>query len=122
MSSTEIDYLEVSPNILYFCTPVALLTSMNPDGSVNDAAMPSASALGWSLRVGLGAGGAAVRTLAAHPEVVVNVRGRVLMRAPDELGYLTAMNPVPAHKQAYARHEPDKISAVGLATLPSVSV
>jgi flavin reductase (DIM6/NTAB) family NADH-FMN oxidoreductase RutF len=122
MSSTEIDYLEVSPKILYFGTPVALVTSMNPDGSVNAAAMSSAWALGWNLMLGLGAEGATARNLAAHPEVVVNLPGPDLMRPTDELGYLTAMNPVPAHKQAYVRHEPDKVSAVGLATLPSVSV
>ncbi|WP_232075197.1 flavin reductase family protein [Phytohabitans suffuscus] len=122
MSTTHIDYLEVSPKILYFGTPVALLTSVNPDGSTNAAAMSSAWALGWNLMLGVGADGATARNLAAHPEVVVNLPGPDLMRSTDELGYLTAMNPVPASKGADARHDPDKLSTVGLATLPSVSV
>jgi flavin reductase (DIM6/NTAB) family NADH-FMN oxidoreductase RutF len=122
MPTPDIQYLEVSPKILYFGTPVALLTSINPDGSTNAAAMSSAWALGWNLMLGLGAEGATARNLAAHPELVVNLPGPALMRQTDELGYLTARNPVPAGKRAYVRHDPDKIATAGLVTLPSVSV
>jgi flavin reductase (DIM6/NTAB) family NADH-FMN oxidoreductase RutF len=47
----------IDPTILYFGTPVALISSLNQDGSPNIAPMSSAWWLGWSCMLGLGAMG-----------------------------------------------------------------
>src|SRR6266571_9132016 len=44
----------IEPTILYFGTPVALISSLNPDGSPNLGPMSSAWWLGWSCMLGLG--------------------------------------------------------------------
>jgi len=44
----------IEPTILYFGTPVALISTLNPDGSPNLAPMSSAWWLGWSCMLGLG--------------------------------------------------------------------
>ena len=43
------------PNILYFGTPVVLISTVNEDGSYNLAPMSSAFWLGWRCILGLGA-------------------------------------------------------------------
>src|SRR5687767_15634841 len=44
----------IEPTILYFGTPVALISSLNEDGSANLAPMSSVWWLGWSCMLGLG--------------------------------------------------------------------
>ena len=44
----------IEPTILYFGTPVALVSTMNADGTPNLAPMSSAWWLGWSCMLGLG--------------------------------------------------------------------
>lgn len=44
----------IEPTILYFGTPVALISTLNPDGTPNLAPMSSAWWLGWSCMLGLG--------------------------------------------------------------------
>jgi flavin reductase (DIM6/NTAB) family NADH-FMN oxidoreductase RutF len=43
----------IEPKILYFGTPVALVSSLNEDGTTNLAPMSSFWALGWTLMLGL---------------------------------------------------------------------
>jgi len=43
----------IEPRILYFGTPVALVTSLNEDGSTNLAPISSFWALGWTMTLGL---------------------------------------------------------------------
>ena len=51
------------PAILYFGTPVALLSSNNPDGSANLAPMSSIFWLGWRAILGLAAATCSNRSL-----------------------------------------------------------
>jgi flavin reductase (DIM6/NTAB) family NADH-FMN oxidoreductase RutF len=46
----------IQPKILYFGTPVVLISSLNPDGSTNLAPMSSAWWLGQSCMLGMGTG------------------------------------------------------------------
>jgi flavin reductase (DIM6/NTAB) family NADH-FMN oxidoreductase RutF len=51
------DTLVIHPSILYFGTPVVLITTRNPDGSANITPMSSAWALADRVVIGLSGGG-----------------------------------------------------------------
>jgi flavin reductase (DIM6/NTAB) family NADH-FMN oxidoreductase RutF len=52
-----IEHVTITPKILYFGTPVVLLSTENEDGSANLAPMSSAWALGHVVVLGLGGDG-----------------------------------------------------------------
>lgn len=113
------DHVTVTPSILYFGTPVVLLSTLNADGSANLAPMSSAWALGRTVVLGLGAEGQTAANLAARPEVVVNLPAADQWRAVERLAPLTGRDPVPAAKRAAFRTERDKFGAAGLTARPS---
>ncbi|MHB1787450.1 MAG: flavin reductase family protein [Acidimicrobiales bacterium] len=115
--------IEVRPRVLYYGTPVVILSTLNPDGSTNIAPISSSWALGDRLVIGLGPGGQSSRNLAAHPQCVLNVPDAGLFRAVEALAPLTGADPVPAYKQAMGfRHEAQKFAASGLTALASTLV
>lgn len=110
--------MEIKPRILYFGTPVVLLSTENDDGGPNLAPMSSAWALGWTIVLGLGLDGQTAHNLRARPDVVVNLPGPDQWEAVERLAPLTGRNPVPAAKPAF-RHSREKFEAAGLTPLPS---
>ncbi|MGW1606854.1 flavin reductase family protein [Streptomyces eurythermus] len=104
----------VRPSILYFGTPVVLLTTENDDGTFNLAPISSAWALGQHIVLGLGRESRTARNLAARPELVINVASPELWEQVELLAPLTGANPVPESKRAVYRYEPDKFAASGL--------
>ncbi|MDG4861527.1 flavin reductase family protein [Streptomyces sp. T-3] len=112
-------HIPISPSILYFGTPVALLTTVNPDGSANLAPISSAWALGHTLVLGLGREGHTAANLADRPELVVNLPSPGLWAAVERLAPLTGADPVPAAKAGVYRTEQDKFGAAGLSSTPS---
>ncbi|MFD0695173.1 flavin reductase family protein [Paenibacillus sp. GCM10027628] len=113
---------EVQPSILYFGTPVVLLSTLNEDETTNLTPMSSAWALGQHIVLGLGAGGKALMNLQRRGECVVNLPDPSLWQHVERLAPLTGCDPVPAAKQAQYRYEKDKFGAAGLSPLPSVAV
>ncbi|RZU21856.1 flavin reductase (DIM6/NTAB) family NADH-FMN oxidoreductase RutF [Streptomyces sp. BK239] len=111
--------MALAPAILYFGTPVALLATVNEDGSPNLAPVSSVWALGWSVVLGVGRGSRTVENLAARPEVVINLPGPELWRQVEALAPLTGAEPVPEEKRGVYRHEPDKFAAAGLTPQPA---
>lgn len=109
----------IEPSILYFGTPVVLLSTENEDGSPNLAPISSAWALGRTVVIGLGRDGQTARNLAARPDLVVNLPGPAQWRAVERLAPLTGRYPVPASKAEGCRFEPDKFAAAGLTARPS---
>jgi flavin reductase (DIM6/NTAB) family NADH-FMN oxidoreductase RutF len=109
----------VHPRILYFGTPVVLLSTENEDGTPNITPMSSAWALGDTIVLGLGEGGQGLANLRARPQCVVNLPDDSLWRAVEALAPLTGASPVPKHKQAQFRHERNKFAAAGLTPAPS---
>jgi flavin reductase (DIM6/NTAB) family NADH-FMN oxidoreductase RutF len=85
----------IEPTILYFGTPVALISTMNPDGSPNLAPMSSAWWLGWSCMLGLGQMGQTSDNLIRTRECVINLPSEDLASHVDRLALTTARNPVP---------------------------
>ncbi|GAA3551980.1 flavin reductase family protein [Nonomuraea rosea] len=114
--------LAIEPSILYFGTPVVLLSTENPDGSYNLAPMSSAWALGQIVVLGLGAEGQTARNLAERPELVINLPAPDQWAAVERLAPLTGRDPVPASKPDGCRFEPDKFGAAGLRAEPSDTV
>ncbi|MCX5521375.1 flavin reductase family protein [Streptomyces bobili] len=104
----------IRPSILYFGTPVVLLTTENSDGTFNVAPISSAWALGQHVVLGLGSESQTVRNLAERPDVVINLASPDLWEQVESLAPLTGADPVPESKRAVYRHEPDKFSAAGL--------
>ena len=71
--ATEGKFRTIEPKILYFGTPVALLSSLNEDGSTDLAPISSFWALGWTLLLGSFTGTKTAHNVARHRECVVNL-------------------------------------------------
>jgi len=85
----------IEPTILYFGTPVALISTLNPDGSPNLAPMSSAWWLGWSCMLGLGQMGQTSDNLIRTRDCVINLPSEDLATHVDRLALTTGKNPVP---------------------------
>jgi flavin reductase (DIM6/NTAB) family NADH-FMN oxidoreductase RutF len=107
-------HLTIEPSILYFGTPVVLLSTMNEDGTPNLAPMSSAWALGHTLVLGLGAGGKTIENLRRERECVVNLPDAGLWENVARLAPLTGRSPVPAAKAGEFRFEPRKFEIAAL--------
>ncbi|MFH8886255.1 flavin reductase family protein [Streptomyces californicus] len=112
-------HVTVTPSILYFGTPVVLLSTENENGSFNLAPMSSAWALGHVIVLGLGAEGQTAHNLRSRRDLVVNLPGPAQWPAVERLAPLTGRTPVPASKRGSFRFEPDKFAAAGLRPQPS---
>jgi len=113
------EHLTITPRILYFGTPVVLLSTENDDGSANLAPMSSAWALGHTVVLGLGTGGQSAHNLASRPDLVINLPAADQWESVERLAPLTGRDPVPAHKRGRFRHEPAKFAAAGFRPQPS---
>ncbi|MET8730811.1 flavin reductase family protein [Streptomyces parvus] len=113
------EHVTVTPSILYFGTPVVLLSTENENGSFNLAPMSSAWALGHVIVLGLGAEGQTAHNLRSRRDLVVNLPGPAQWPAVERLAPLTGRTPVPASKRGSFRFEPDKFAAAGLRPQPS---
>lgn len=110
----------LDPAILYFGTPVVLVSSTNPDGSANLAPISSAWWLGRSCVLGFGVRSHTPANILRTGECVLNLPSIGEVDAVDRLAKTTGSSPVPPHKVAMGyRHEPDKFGAAGLTRVPS---
>lgn len=110
----------IEPSILYFGTPVVLVTTLNEDGSPNVAPMSSAWWLGWNCMLGFGARSKTPQNLVRQKECVLNLPSETMVSAVNGLARLTASDPVPPHKLAMGyRHEKNKFAIAGLTPVPS---
>jgi flavin reductase (DIM6/NTAB) family NADH-FMN oxidoreductase RutF len=113
-------HINVEPSILYFGTPVVLLSSLNDDGSPNIAPMSSVWWLGWNCMLGLGAKGHTAENLLREKECVLNLPSAAMVQSVNKLARLTGSDPVPPHKQAMGyRYEKNKLAIAGLTATPS---
>jgi flavin reductase (DIM6/NTAB) family NADH-FMN oxidoreductase RutF len=112
-------HVTITPTILYFGTPVVLLSTENEDGSVNLAPMSSAWALGQVIVLGLGSEGQTAQNLRNRHDLVINVPAPAQWQAVERLAPLTGRSPVPETKRGSFRFEPGKFAAAGLRPEPS---
>src|SRR5271166_4308029 len=113
----------IDPTILYFGTPVALISTLNPDGSSNLAPMSSAWWLGWSCMLGLGQMGQTSDNLIRTRECVINLPSEDMVTQVDRLALTTGKNPVPERKRQWGyQYEADTFGVAGLSAMESESV
>jgi flavin reductase (DIM6/NTAB) family NADH-FMN oxidoreductase RutF len=113
---------QIEPPILYFGTPVVLLSTLNDDGTANLAPMSSAWALGYTVMLGLGVQGKTIENLRRERECVINIPSSNLWQNVERLAPLTGRDPVPAGKADKFRYEPRKFEAAGLTPQASHAV
>src|ERR1700678_3006173 len=101
----------IEPKILYFGTPVALISSLNEDGTTNLAPMSSFWALGWTLMLGLLDETKTAENLLRHPECVINLPSPDMWKAVEKLAPLTGKDPVPEIKSAQFHFARNKFAA-----------
>jgi flavin reductase (DIM6/NTAB) family NADH-FMN oxidoreductase RutF len=104
----------IDPAILYFGTPVVLISTVNEDGSPNLAPMSSAWWLGRRCVLGLGARSKTPQNLIRTSECVLNLPSENLAGMVNRLALTTGSDPVPPHKvEKGYRHERDKFGISG---------
>lgn len=110
------------PNILYYGTPVALVTTLNADGTPNIGPMSSAWALGYVVVMGWESTAHTLTNLQRERECVINLPGPDLAEQVETLAPLTGRNPPAPHKAGTFRYEPNKFQAAGLIPTASETV
>src|ERR1700730_12915891 len=109
-----------NPAILYFGTPVVLVSSINPAGSANLAPMSSAWWLGWRCMLGFGMRSATQQNILRTGECVLNLPSAAMAAIVDRLALTSASDPVPEYKQKVGyRHVADKFDRAGLTQVAS---
>ena len=116
---SELQFRTIEPKILYFGTPVALISSLNEDFTTNLAPMSSFWALGWTIMLGLLDETKTAENLARHSECVINLPAPGMWREVEKLAPLTGKNPVPQIKAEQFRFEKDKFEIAGLTPIRS---
>jgi len=117
-----VNFKEITPKILYFGTPVALITTVDKDGNANIGPMSSVWALGYTLMLGLEMGSKTWLNLMEQKECMVNFPPSSLFQNVEKIANLTGVNPVPEYKKGRYIYEPDKFSAGGFTRMESSSV
>ncbi|MET3287510.1 UNVERIFIED_CONTAM: flavin reductase (DIM6/NTAB) family NADH-FMN oxidoreductase RutF [Brevibacillus sp. OAP136] len=113
----------ITPKVLYFGTPVVLISTRNENGSFNLAPMSSAWWLNQSCMLGMSSRSQTVQNLLRERECVLNLVSPDMVAAIDKLTLLTGRNPVPEAKAAQGyRFEEDKFGVAGLTPIPSTLV
>jgi flavin reductase (DIM6/NTAB) family NADH-FMN oxidoreductase RutF len=113
----------IEPGILYFGTPVVLISTVNEDGSFNLAPMSSAFWLGWRCVLGLAAASQTPRNMGRTGQCVLNLPSAALAGMVDRLALTTGTDPVPDGKlrRGY-RYEPNKFGVSGFTAMASETV
>lgn len=86
----------IEPKILYFGTPVVLISTLNEDRSANLAPISSAWWLDQSCMLGMSSRSQTVQNLLRERQCVLNLPSAHLVGAVDRLALLTGRNPVPS--------------------------
>jgi flavin reductase (DIM6/NTAB) family NADH-FMN oxidoreductase RutF len=113
----------ISPAILYWGTPVILISTLNPDGTPNIAPMSSAWWLGHRCMIGLSASSQTTNNLLRTKTCVLNLPTEDMTAAINALARTTGTNPVPEWKNSVGYiHVKDKFGRSGLSPQESEMV
>ena len=123
MSTLTNSHQTGEPAILYFGTPVVLISTVNEDGSANLAPMSSAFWLGWRCILGLATSSKTTENLKRTGQCVLNLPSADQVDAVDRLALTTGSDPVPDGKliRGY-RTELNKFDLAGMTPVPSDTV
>ncbi|KAI0181610.1 hypothetical protein GGR52DRAFT_45749 [Hypoxylon sp. FL1284] len=110
----------ISPAILYWGTPVVLISSENEDGTTNIAPMSSAWWLGRSCMLGLGAESKTTQNILRTKECVLNLPSDTMADYVNKLADTTGSDPVSESKASRNyKFVKDKWARAGLHPQPS---
>jgi len=123
MSAAPIESVAIEPAILYFGTPVVLISTVNEDGTSNLAPMSSAFWLGWRCILGLDASSKTTENLIRTGQCVLNLPSVDQVAAVDRIARTTGSSPIPdAKKMRGYTHEGKKWEAAGLTPVSAETV
>ena len=109
----------IEPKILYFGTPVAIVSTLNEDGSTNLSPISSFWTLGWTMTLGILNDAKMAENLKRTRDCVVNLPSPSMWEIVEKLAPLTGKSPVPSEKTDQFHFEKDKFAAAGLTRLES---
>lgn len=115
----ESTHLTIDPKILYVGTPIALVTTISPDGSVNIGPMSSAWTLGRTVVLGWAATSQTFANLAQDGQCVINYPDAQQWQRVEAIALLTGHNPPAAHKADQFIYTNDKWAPSGFTPQPS---
>ena len=122
MKATD-NFVAISPEILYFGTPVAVISSLDPDGTTNLAAMSSFWALGDRFVLGLTRFGQTWQNLERTPECVLNMPSPREWEYVERLGHTTGRSELTDyHRSAGITYAEDKFAVSGFTPMTSERV
>lgn len=105
----------IQPKVLYFGTPVALITTVDALGKDNITPVSSAWALGDRLVLGMSVANQGCANLMQTQQAVVNLPDTSLVEAVERIAATTGRREVPEFKTAMGyRFESDKFKLAGL--------
>jgi len=123
MDAAAKEFIAITPEILYFGTPVAVISSLNSDGTTNLAAMSSFWALGDRFMIGLTRFGQTWGNLERKPECVLNMPSPREWEHVDRLGRTTGRSELTDyHRSAGITYAKDKFAASGFTPMLSERV
>lgn len=115
--------IQITPRILYFGTPVVILSTLNPDDTPNLSVLSSAWSLGQRVILGLGVDGQGILNLERTSECVLNLPSSQMWEGVERIAPTTGRDPVPITKQEMGyRFEANKFGIAGFTPLPSATV
>ena len=113
-------HIIAKPAILYFGSPVAILSTLNEDGTPNLSPMSSTIFVSWRCLLGLQGNSKTVENLRRTGEMVINMPSVMQVDAVNRLAKTTGTCPVPDDKvQRGFRHEKHKFETAGLTPIAS---
>jgi len=115
----KINFKAIEPKILYFGTPVALITTIDRDGKANIGPMSSVWALGWTIMLGLECSSKTYQNLIEQRECVINFPSASLFDRVEKIANLTGANPIPDYKIGRYKYDQDKFKSGGFTGIQS---
>ena len=111
------------PEILYFGTPVVLISTCNEDGTYNIAPISSVFWLGWRCVIGISAFSKTTENIRRNGSCVINLPSVNEVSAVNRLALTTGSYPVPPGKKLKGyQYVQDKFSLAGLHAVPSETI
>lgn len=106
--------VNIEPSIMYFGTPVVLISTLNEDGTTNIAPISSAWWLGWSCMIGLDGTSKSTENLKRNGQCVLNLASGDLANEVNKLALLTGSKEIPIHKRLLGyKHSKNKFTDSG---------
>jgi len=116
-------HIQSEPEILYFGTPVALISTCNEDGTSNIAPISSVFWLGWRCVIGISALSKTTENIKRDKCCVLNLPSIKQVSSVNRLALTTGSFPVPEGKKRKGyQHVSDKFKRAGFHPQPSINI